>query len=202
MQEQRRIVSQRTYQQLCRVTESVSTGSPIEGCDREDGCEGAQDSVCYGRGSGICPTRQLLIPDPDGVRTLPAQILVLPAGPRPPAPRREGALATHVEVTEGKHSQEKGQRLGFYSQSFQGGRLVLCCGWRPGGGVGAETQAEMDRLSGQYTHVADDKLLWIKIKPLSQTFSCMLQEKREIRIMKITFKVLVLTLELGQGNNH
>lgn len=133
-------------------------------------------TVCYGRGSGICPTRQLLIPDPDGVRTLPAlQILVLPAGPRPPAPRREGALATHVEVTEGKHSQEKGQRLGFYSQSFQGGRLVLCCGWRPGGGVGAETQAEMDRLSGQYTHVADDKLLWIKIKPLSQTFSCMLQ---------------------------
>lgn len=40
------------------------------------------------RGSGISQTRQLLIPDPDGVRTLPApQILILPAGP-PRVPQR------------------------------------------------------------------------------------------------------------------
>lgn len=64
------------------------TGFPIEGCDREDGCGRTQGSVCYGRGSGISQTRQLLIPDPDGVRTLRApQILVLPAPPR--IPQRE-----------------------------------------------------------------------------------------------------------------
>lgn len=113
------------------------TGFPIEGCDREDGCGRTQGSVCYGRGSGISQTRQLLIPDPDGVRTLRApQILVLPASPPPPH-HAERALATHVEVTEGKYPQEKGHRLGFTPRAFRPGGLccVLVPGWEEVSGL-------------------------------------------------------------------
>ena len=41
--------SHREHTSSCAESQKMAapTGSPIEGCDREDGCEGAQDSVCY-----------------------------------------------------------------------------------------------------------------------------------------------------------
>lgn len=114
---------------------------PIESSDRGDGCGRTQDSVCYGRGSGISQTRQLLIPNPDGVWTLPApQILVLPARP---APRRERALATHVEVTQEKYAQETGQCLGVTPRTMEGRRFVLVF-WFWLGGVRIEIKARRD----------------------------------------------------------
>lgn len=119
---------------------------PIESSDREDGCGRTQDSVCYGRGSGISQTRQLLIPNPDGVWTLPApQILVLPARP---TPHRERALATHVEVTQEKYSQETGQCLSFTPRTVKGGRFVLVFWLWLGGGVRIEIKARRRHLSG------------------------------------------------------
>lgn len=47
----------------------------------------------------------------------------------PPRPA-ERALATHVEVTEGKYPQEKGHRLGFTPGAFRPGGL--CCVLVPG----------------------------------------------------------------------
>lgn len=73
LSDQQCIISQRTYQLSHKKKRKMApTGFPIEGCDREEGCGRTQDSVCYGSGSGISQARQLLIPDPDGVRTLRA----------------------------------------------------------------------------------------------------------------------------------
>lgn len=75
-------------------------------------------------GSGISQTRQLLIPDPNGVRTpQAAQILVLQATPPLTLHPAERALATHAEVTEGKYPQEKGHCLGFPPRAFRAGGL-------------------------------------------------------------------------------
>ena len=154
LQEQRCIISQGTYQQLCWVTENG-------GSHRLSHWRLWQRGWLWGS-TGLC------LLQPEEVESLKRDSCSFPTPmayersqrhrssfyqPGPPASHREGALATHVEVTEGKYSQEKGQCLGFYSQSFQGGRLVLCCGWRLGGGVGEETEAKMDHLSGQLTHV-------------------------------------------------
>lgn len=43
------------------------TGVPIVEADRADGCAAAQGAACLGHRKWNLPTRQLLIPDPDGV---------------------------------------------------------------------------------------------------------------------------------------
>lgn len=55
----------------------------------------------------------------------------------PPPHHAERALATHVEVTEGKYPQEKGHRLGFTPRAFRPGGLccVLVPGWEEVSGL-------------------------------------------------------------------
>lgn len=76
-------------------------------------------------------TRQLLIPDPDGVRTLP----------RPPRPA-ESAFATHAEVTEGKHPQERGHCLGVLPPPGASRAGGLCCVWVSGPWSGLRSRPE------------------------------------------------------------
>lgn len=145
-------------QQLCWITvllrTKTLTGFPIEGSDREDGCGRTQHSVCYGRGSGISQTRQLLIPNPDSVRTLPAPQILVPLIPlRPPASRRESISHTCRGYSEKIHTGERSLPR-FGSQSFQGGKFVLVFWFWTGGGVRIERKARKERLSGQLAHVA------------------------------------------------
>lgn len=118
--------------------------------DRKDGCGRAQDSFCCLRGSGIAQTRQLLIPYPDGVRTLPAQqIHRLPAPPlMHPA---ENASATHARVTRGKHTQAMGHCFSSTPSAFRAAGSCWCFGscreevsvWR----LGPERSLSLDNRS-------------------------------------------------------
>lgn len=134
------------------------TGFPIEGSDREAGCGRTQDSVVgeevesLKRDSCSFPTPMAYersqhhrSPPPSPTHTHTN------THPRP----AERALATHVEVTEGKYTQERGHCLGFTPRAFRAGGLCWCFGFWPGGGVRIEIKAGKKPLSGQLTHVAD-----------------------------------------------
>lgn len=91
------------------------TGVPIVAADRADGCAATQGAACLGHRKWNLPTRQLLIPDPDGVPscTHPHFNTPRPTNLNPPSARlpntppspTEGAFTTHVEVTLGKQAQ-------------------------------------------------------------------------------------------------
>ncbi len=164
LQEQQCLMSQRTYQQLCWVTVLVLT-------KKKRWLHRLFHWRLWQRGwlwlnTGFCllRDRKWNLPNKTAAHSRPRWrtnplSTTDPHFNRRPAPLHpaERALATHVEVTEGKYTQEKGHWLGFTPRARRAGGLCACLGFWLGRSVRSETKARKKRLSRHLAHVSDQR---------------------------------------------